>query len=171
MLLFIGFAVLLMNLVFLLAKWVAPESELLNSFKKTSHFWWTQVVLLLLSLTIIGGHYYGLSKAQWYTSPIFEKDSQLYVGEKNGPALLHETFPFADSNFETKIFIPGSRDGSEALLSPVSESGNSIEPIVVTMNNQQSPLTITFPEKGQWRIDVEYDGKERGSIVVEVKGM
>jgi hypothetical protein len=169
MLLYIGFAVLLINLVFLLAKWFTPESELLNSFKKTSHFWWTQIALLLLSLTIIGGHYYGLSKAQWYTSPIFSNDSQLYIGEKNGIAILHETFPFAEAPFETEILIPGSHDGTEALLSPVSESGESMEPIVVTMNDQRSPLTITFPEEGQWRIDVEYDGNDRGSIVLEVK--
>ncbi|WP_409253892.1 hypothetical protein V1502_08340 [Bacillus sp. SCS-153A] len=169
MLLYIGFAVLLINLVFLMAKWLAPESELLNSFNKNSHFWWTQIVLLLLSFTIIGGHYYGLSKAQWYTSPIFQKDTLLYVGEKNGPALLHETFPFAESPYETEIVIPGSQDGRNALLSPVSEEGTTIEPIVVTMNNQRSPLTITFPHKGQWRIDVEYEGGAPGSIVLEVK--
>ncbi|EDL65942.1 hypothetical protein [Bacillus sp. SG-1] len=169
MLLYIGFAVLLINLVFLLAKWFAPESELLNSFNKPSHFWWTQIVLLLLSFTIIAGHYYGLSKAQWYTSPIFQKDSQLYVGNKNGPAILHESFPFAESPFETEIFIPGSRDGANAVLTGVSEDGNTIDPITVTMNNQTSPLTITFPDEGQWRIDVGYDGTERGSIVLEVK--
>ncbi|MGF2615834.1 hypothetical protein FZC84_07105 [Rossellomorea vietnamensis] len=169
MLLYVGFAVLLMNLVFFMAKWFAPESELLNSFKKTSHFWWTQVVLLLLSLTIISGHFYGLSKAQWYTSPMFEKDSQLYVGEKNGPAILHESFPFAGTPFETEIIIPGSADGKDALLSPVSESGETFEPLVVTMEEGRSPLTISFPESGQWRIDVEYEGSERGSIVLEVK--
>ncbi|WP_456271393.1 hypothetical protein [Bacillus sp. AK031] len=169
MLLYIAFAVLIINLVFFLAKWLAPESELLNSFKKTSHFWWTQVVLLLICGYFFGAHFYGLSKAEWYTSPIFERESQLYVGEQNGPAIRHEAFAFAGSPFETEIIIPGIRDGEKAILSPVSEKGETIESIHIKANDESSPLTITFPEKGQWRIDVEVEGDERGSIVLEVK--
>jgi hypothetical protein len=169
MLLYIAFAVLIINLVFLLARWLAPESELLNSFKKTSHFWWTQIVLILIFGYFVGAHFYGLSKAEWYTSPIFEIESQLYVGERNGPALRHETFAFAGSPFETEIVIPGIRDGEEALLLPVSEKGETLEPISFKASDEKSPLTITFPEKGQWRVDVEVEGEERGSIVLEVK--
>jgi hypothetical protein len=169
MLLYIAFAVLIINLVFFLAKWFAPESELLNSFKKTSHFWWTQIVLLLICGYFIGAHFYGLSKAEWYTSPIFELESELYVGEQNGPAIRHETFPFADSPFETEIIIPGIRDGEDAHLTPVSEKGETLESIHIKASDEKSPLTITFPEKGQWRIDVEVEGDERGSIVLEVK--
>jgi hypothetical protein len=169
MLLFLGFAVLLFNFVFLLAKWFAPESELVNSFKKTSHFWWTQIVLLLFSLTIIGGHYYGLSKVQWYTSPMFERDLQLYTGEKNGPAILHEEFPYADSPFETVLFIPGSQDGKDATLSFTSKNGDTIEPITVKMSKQRAPLLITFPDDGLWKIDVDYEGTGKGTVVVEVK--
>ncbi|MGM0844689.1 MAG: hypothetical protein ACQEUT_06900 [Bacillota bacterium] len=169
MLLYVGLAVLLINLVFFLAKWLAPESELLNSFKKTSHFWCTQIALLLLSLTIIAGHFYGLSKIQWYTSPMFEVDSQLYVGEKDGPAILHESFPYADTPFESELFIPDSGGEKEVILSPVSESGEMVQPIEVTTIGGRSPFVITFPEKGQWRVDVKYDGNDEGSIVLEVK--
>ncbi|RIW38520.1 hypothetical protein D3H55_03005 [Bacillus salacetis] len=169
MYLYLGFAVLLLNLVFLLAKWLTPESELLNSFKKTSHFWWTQVALFLVSIVIISAHYYGLSKAEWYTSPMFEMDSMLYTGEKNGPAIQHEEFPYTNSPFETEVFIPGSSDGEAAVLNLTSKKGKSLKPITVRLNNQRAPLLLKFPENGLWKITINYDKNDTGPIVVEVK--
>ncbi|PFA67723.1 hypothetical protein CN378_09365 [Bacillus sp. AFS015802] len=165
--------------VFLIAGRVAPQSELLNSFKKTNSF-----RNILITLTVISGilfilNYVVVKNEEWRESAIIQVENdegeiELFQGEKNEAAIaFNKTFK-AKKEYQTSLLVWGHHENLIIFLEKKGEE-DSVEQIEVknglsrfTQGAYSVPIILSFKEAGLWKITVE-DNRERvGDIVIEV---
>ncbi|WP_175989160.1 hypothetical protein [Bacillus sp. Marseille-Q1617] len=166
--------------VFLFARRLAPQSELLNAFKKRHSFRNTMIGLLAAAVAAFIVHAFVMTGEEWRESAIIQvEDSQgdihLFQGLEGEAAIAFEETPKAGREYRTSLLIWGNH---ENVRINVSKKGEGKQAFRKEMNADFTPfnarayiapLSILFKEKGLWRITLESNGEDAGNIVVKVE--
>ncbi|XXM72535.1 hypothetical protein ACQ0QQ_01150 [Lysinibacillus sphaericus] len=170
MFLYLGCFLLLLNVVFLVLKKVAPYSEIMNSFKTVNGFWKAQAACLTLVLLFVFLHYSGEERAKWHISPDYVSHGVLYLGDESG-SVEYESLVVEERNYETNLILPIAAVNAEKVRLLFTHDGAAKrEPLAIPHPyDKKQPVTLWFPESGKWRMDIEVNGTVNSSIVLPVK--
>jgi hypothetical protein len=168
--LYLAFFLLLLNVVFLVLKKVAPYSEIMNSFKTVNGFWKAQAACLTLVLLFVFLHFSGEERAKWHLSPDYVSDGVLYLGDESG-SIEYESLVVEERNYETNVILPiAAVETDNVRLLFTHEGSAKRESITLSQpHDKKQPVTLWFPESGKWRVDIEIEGTVYSSIVLPVK--
>ncbi|MCA1054031.1 hypothetical protein LCM10_03445 [Rossellomorea aquimaris] len=170
MFLAIAFALLFLNVAFLIVKMVAPYSELMNSFKTVNGYWIAQAACFVFVLLFVYLHFSGEEQAKWHISPEYVTEGDLYLGDESG-SIEYNSFIVEGKNYETNVILPPKAiDADKVRLLFTHEGTSKLEPKAISRpTTKEQPVTLWFPESGKWRIDFEVDGSVVSSVVIPVK--
>lgn len=179
MFLVIGCLLMLFVGVFLVAGRVAPQSEFMNSFKKTNSF-----RNILISLTVIAGiffvlHFFVVKNEDWRENAIIQVENekgeiQLFQGVENEAAIAYDKIPEANKEYNTTLLVWGKYDDMIIHLKKKGDK-DSVEQVKIkgelsrfALGAYFVPITLSFKEPGLWKITVENNDELIGDIVLEV---
>jgi hypothetical protein len=168
--LFIALALLSLNVAFFILKLVAPYSEMMNSFKTVNGFWKAQGACLACVLLFVFLHYSGEERVKWHTSPDYVSEGNLYLGDEKG-SIEYNSFVVKEKNYETNLILPDKAIGADEVRLLFTHDGDGKkEPIALPHSREKKqPVTLWFPDSGQWRMDIEINGSVYSSVVLPVK--
>ncbi|TMU87617.1 hypothetical protein FGG79_05725 [Bacillus sp. BHET2] len=181
MFLVLGCLLLVIVGVFLIARRLAPQSELMNSFKKTNSFRNSIIALTVVSGILFIMNYFVSAGEKWRENAIIQiedknGDVELFQGEENKVAIAFEGTPIAKKDYKTSLLVWSQYDDMTIVF---KEKGNEEnrkqidldEGKLVSFNKEaySVPLTLSFEKAGIWKITIENRGEFIGDIVVEVE--
>ncbi len=181
MFLVLGCLLLVIVGVFLIARRVAPQSELMNSFKRTNSFRNSIIALTVASGVLFIMNYFVSAGDEWRENAIIQiedKDGgiKLFQGEENKVAIAFEGTPKAKKGYKTSLLVWSQYDDMTIVLKEKGneENGKQIdidEEKLVSFNEESYsvPLIISFEKAGIWKITLKNRGEFIGDIVVGVE--
>ncbi len=179
---FLIFAFILLGVVaiFLIANLVAPESELMNTFKTVKGFKVMMGSLVLISLLLIGANTIVVHNEQWRESAIIQVENEsgeleLFVGNKEEAALAYKENPSAGEPYQTELLLWGTYEHVTMKITYKEDEtvGYQTEPMSIkeTFNSEAyiKPIELTFEKEGIWRVEVLNNEETLGNIVLKVE--
>ncbi|TLS35195.1 hypothetical protein [Pseudalkalibacillus caeni] len=175
----IGWVVLGIVGFFLFSYYKFPNSAVMSGFKTKRSFYFSVSMILIVSIGAFSAHFYARSQEPWRASQIFqlkgpEGDIHLYTGQKEKAAINYDKQIHTKRPYKTNLLL---WDGYDEITLHVTQRGDKDSSYKkVYVNNAipdsgvyRIPVTLTFPEKGKWRIDIYNEGEPINAIVVDVQ--
>ncbi|MGR3764023.1 hypothetical protein [Rossellomorea sp. NS-SX7] len=166
--------------VFLIARRLAPQSELMNAFKGKHSFRNTMIGLAALAGAAFILNAFVTEGEEWREAAIIQvEDAQgevhLFQGVEGEAAIAFEETPKAGREYRTSLLIWGNHEDVDLEFSKKGEDTQGVQMEVsedfTTFNADaySVPITLNFKEDGMWKITVNKNGDEAGKIVLMVE--
>ncbi|WP_201713955.1 hypothetical protein [Rossellomorea arthrocnemi] len=179
MFLVLGCMLLVIVGVFLVAGRVAPQSELMNSFKKTNSFRNIMLSLLIISGILFILNYFVVKNEDWRENRIIQVENEegevhLFQGEENEAAVAMNKIFKVNKEYQTSLLVWENPENLTIFLEKKGEK-NSLEQVDMkgglsryAQGSYTVPIVLSFKEAGLWKISVEDNGKRIGDIVIKI---
>ncbi|MCA1062543.1 hypothetical protein QTG56_17270 [Rossellomorea sp. AcN35-11] len=166
--------------IFLIAKRVAPESELLNSFEKTHSFRYTVITFLIAAGVMFIGNGVVFKNEEWREHALIQVEDRngtigIFQGEEQKAAIAYDNPPKEKEEYKTSLLVWDKYANLELSLKKKGEEqavrieASDSECSRYNEEAYSVPVTFYFEESGLWKIIVENDDEVIGEIVLEVK--
>ncbi|BCB03569.1 hypothetical protein [Bacillus sp. KH172YL63] len=167
--------------VFIVARRVAPQSELMNSFSRANSFRNVITSLVVLAGLLFIVQFFVAQREEWREDAIIQiEDSDgkinLFQGEEHKAAIAFDEIPQSKVEYQTSLLLWRQYNDLSIILSEkgYEEQGEKIdvdEAKTSSFNDETHtvPVSLLFERAGTWKITVENAGETVGDIVVEVE--